>query len=114
MHKLKPKNRNRRADGERALSVSIVRFSEEAARQLVDIIGRKRRKPARQDEAGDRDGHAAARENRARVVAALRKLHDRVGLSVPKAVRRLRVNPTWRALMKGVADRSWASYYYEK
>lgn len=113
MHKLKSNKRNR-ANGERVLSVSIVRFGEEAARQLEDALGRKRRKPARHDEAGGRDDHTAARANRARVVAAIRKLHDRVGLSVPKAVRRLRVNPTWRARMKGVADRSWASYYYEK
>lgn len=113
MHKLKPKNRNRMDDG-RVLSVSIVRFSEEATRQLEDALGRKRRKPARGDAAGGRDDGAAARENRARVVAAIRKLHDRVGLSVPKAVRRLRVNPAWSARMKGVADRSWVSYYYEK
>ena len=113
MHKLKPKRRNRAAEG-RVLSVSIARFSEEAARQLVDALRRRRRKPARPDAAGGRDDHAADRANRARVVAALRKLHDRVGLSVPKAVRSLRVNPTWRALMKGITDRSRASYYYEK
>ena len=115
MNMSKPRPRgSKTADEERVLSVSIVRFGEEAARQLVDALRRRRRKPARHDETGDRDDHAAVRTNRARVVAAIRKLHDRIGLSVPKAIRRLRVNPTWSARMKGVADRSWASYYYEK
>ena len=73
----------------------------------------KRRSSARRCSRSDFHDATIAK-NRARVVAALRKLHDRVGLSVSKAVRRLRVNPTWSARMKGVSDRSWASYYYEK
>ena len=77
--------------------------------RILRVIARRRRTPSRHD-ADD----TAARKNRARVVAAIRKLHDRIGLSVPKAIRRLRVNLTWSARMKGVADRSWASYYYEK
>lgn len=113
MHKLKPKRRNR-TDEEHALSVSIVRFSEEAARQLVGFISQRSRNAARSDALDRREGAAESRANRARVVAALHRMHDRIGLSVPKAVRRLRANPTWRARMKGVSDRSWASYYYEK
>ena len=99
--------------GGKVVGVSIVSFGEEAARQLEEALGRTRRKSARRDDAR-RTENAAARKNRARVVAAIRKLHECVGLSVPKAVRRLRCNPTWRARMKGVADRSWESYYYEK
>ena len=77
--------------------------------RILRVIARRRRTRARRD-ADD----TAARMNRARVIAAIHKLHDRVGLSVPKAIRRLRVNLTWSARMKGVADRSWESYYYVK
>ena len=113
MRKTKPKNRNR-TDEEHALNVSVVRFSDEAARQLASVIGRTRRCASNRGASCGRSEDAADRANRARVVAAIRKLHDHIGLSVPKAIRRLRVNPTWSALMKGVKDRSWASYYYEK
>ena len=99
--------------GGKVVGVSIVSFGEEAARQLEEALGRTRRKSARRDDAR-RTENAAARKNRARVIAAIRDLHDRVGLSVPKAIRRLRVNLTWSARMNGVADRSWESYCYVK
>ena len=82
--------------------------------RILHVVVRRRRTPARSDAVGGRGDGAAARKNRARVIAAIRDLHDRVGLSVPKAIRRLRVNLTWGARMKGVADRSWESYYYVK
>lgn len=53
-------------------------------------------------------------ENRARVVAALRDLHDRRGLSWMKAVRTLRGNPTWTRRMMGVSDASWRVYAHRK
>ena len=59
-------------------------------------------------------GDAFVRKNRASVVEALRKLHKRYGWSIPKSVRILRRNPRWTERMKGVADRSWTSYYYDK
>lgn len=80
----------------------------------ISTEGRSKGRPGKRRGKSSGSLDPAIAKNRARVVAALRKLHDRVGLSVPKAVRRLRVNPTWSARMKGVSDRSWASYYYEK
>ncbi len=82
--------------------------------RILRVFVCRRRTPSRHDAAGGRGNGTPEQRNRARVIAAIRKLHDRVGLSVPKAIRRLRVNLTWSARMKGVADRSWESYYYVK
>ena len=77
--------------------------------RILRVIVRRRRTRARRD-ADD----TAARKNRARVIAAIRDICNRRGLSVPKAIRRLRRDAKWSARMKGVADRSWESYYYVK
>ena len=98
----------------------ISAFARELARNLraepipVEVVVRKRMKAARHGAAGGRDDGAAARKNRARVLAAIRDLRNRHGLSVAKAIRRLRGNDYWSPCMKGVKDRSWASYFYEK
>ena len=98
----------------------ISAFARELARNLraepipVEVVVRKRRKAARHGAADGRDDGTAARKNRARVLAAIRDLRNRHGLSVAKAIRRLRGNDYWSPCMKGVTDRSWASYFYEK
>ena len=109
---MKIEMRNTRKGG-KVVSVSIVSFGKEAARQLEEALGRTRRKSARRDDTR-RTENAAARKNRARVVAAIRDLRRRRGLSVAKAIRHLRGNAYWSPRMKGVIDRSWASYYYGK
>ena len=75
--------------------------------RILRVIVRRRRTRARRD-ADD----TAARKNRARVIAAIRDLCNRRGLSVAKAIKRLRSNGYWTSRMKGVKDRSWASYFY--
>ena len=80
--------------------------------RILRVIARRRRKSARHDAVGGRDDGAAARRNRARVIAAIRDLRRRRGLSVAKAIKRLRGNGYWTSRMKGVKDRSWASYFY--
>ena len=100
---------------DKVIGVSIVRFDGEAVRQLRDVIRRScGRRPKRGDWCRPTGGDRALRANRARVVAAIRDLHKRRGLSIAKAIRHLRGNDYWSSRMKGVIDRSWASYYYGK
>ena len=75
--------------------------------RILRVFVRGQRTQARRDAGG-----TAARMNRARVIAAIRDLRKRRGLSVAKAIKRLRGNDYWTSRMKGVKDRSWASYFY--
>ena len=75
--------------------------------RILRAFVRRRRTRARRD-----TDDTAARKNRARVIAAIRDLRNRCGLSVAKAIKRLRGNDYWTSRMKGVKDRSWASYFY--
>lgn len=80
--------------------------------RILRVIARRRRTPSRHDAAGGRGNGTAEQRNRARVIAAIRDLRKRRGLSVAKAIKRLRGNDYWTSRMKGVKDRSWASYFY--
>ena len=82
--------------------------------QILRVIARRRRTTPRRDSACGRGEVTAARRNRARVITAIRDLRRRHGLSVAKAIRQLRGNGYWTSRMKGVKDRSWASYFYGK
>ena len=75
--------------------------------RILRVFVCRQRTQARRDAGG-----TAARMNRARVIAAIRDLRKRRGLSVAKAIKRLRGNDYWTSRMKGVKDRSWASYFY--
>ena len=71
----------------------------------------KRRSSARRCPRSDFHDATIAK-NRARVVAALRKLHDRRGKSWMATVRALRASPGWADRMAGVSDKSWRIYAY--
>ena len=80
--------------------------------RILRALVRRRRTQKRRGAAGGRGDGTAAQRNRARVIAAIRDLRNRRGLSVAKAIKRLRGNDYWMPRMRGVKDRSWASYFY--